>query len=417
MNVSSETNARRYPPSRPLLEVVRPNFFPGQSLSDRDLTALITWAEQRFRLEAACEDWGIACGLNVSIDPEDSAQILISHGYGVTATRQLCIVTQEDCACRDRSQCKCRERKDARAFCLSGASCHGGCNGVSGDVLIGPLMVTVKSTELAIFDLRLIPSECEKVHSLGLSVDGRRNCHPSRYSVSAAIECVRADEPSQTEDNQRESPAIQFLNHIPRDVIFPLSADDAMKIRKWIAKEAKKFPELLTVGPTLVKKDTTEEQITEILSWICFAIRRAGQCRNDSGKEAAIPLARIWARCNGSAYEVLFIDDSAPFRRSLCFPTPEFCLSDWIGRPFGYAREAALKSGLMLSYGKWVTPHDRTALSTFFSDESGLQDKQQPLLQLTAHCIGTHTVEDQFAARILGFSDKSESAADSTPTS
>lgn len=414
MGSTSRTGQRTAVP--PLLEIDRPNFFGGQALNDKDLSAILTWAEQRWRLEASCDDWGIACGLHVSIEPENSSQLLISHGYGITATRQLCIVTQEDCSCRDRSQCKCRERKDAKAFCLSGASCHGSCNATTDEISIGPLNVKVKSSELAIFDLRLIPSECEKGHSLGLSSDGRRNCQPSRYRVSAAIECVKAEEPSQTGDNRRESKAIQFLNRFPNDVCFPLSADGAVKIRKWITKEAKAFSELLTVGPSLVKVDTTEEQFTEILSWMCFAIRRAGQCRKESCKEAAIPLARVWARCNGSTYEVLFIDDTPPYRRSLCFPTQKFCLSDWIGRPFGHAAEAARKSGLELSYGEWESPKTLSELKTFFSGESELQ-KAKLQKQLTAHCIGTHCLEDQFAARILGFSNKSVGAAGSaTPT-
>src|SRR5262245_23322315 len=51
-----------------LPELLRPRFFPGQLLTDRDLSDLVSWVESRLRLERLREGWGVVCGLAVTAE-------------------------------------------------------------------------------------------------------------------------------------------------------------------------------------------------------------------------------------------------------------------------------------------------------------------------------------------------------------
>ena len=396
--MNHQSNADRYPPPKPLLDVIRPNFFPGQSLSDQDLMLLMTWAEQRWRLEAACDDWGIACGLHVSINPDDDSQVLISPGYGFNAARQLVVVSDADCGCGQQPDCQCRNKK-SKTFCLPEANCAG-CLQEDTLVPVGPLGVKVKTSELAIFDLRLAPHDCEQEHTLGLSTNGHRNCKPSRFKASAEVTArpvvysPPCDNPSAPEAN---SPATRFLarylpdaSHVPPpekpDASF--SPADIAKFRSWLEEDVRRFPEMLSLGLNLkdrLKKEITEAQLTEILGWLVFGLRRARSCKRTRSADTSIPLCRIWAKCLGAKYEILWIDESTPFRRSLDCGPRGFCVTDWIGESFKAAEHAARLAGGELAHQMWKAPESRADLMIFLKNEFSLSTT--PQFELTALCV------------------------------
>ncbi len=399
MNVSSETNARRYPPSRPLLEVVRPNFFPGQSLSDRDLTALITWAEQRFRLEAACEDWGIACGLHVSVGQGGKPHVRISPGYGFNAARDLCVVSATDCGCGKSSPCHCTDQKPS-IWCLptpNGKSC--GNNGSDDPVGVG--YSTVKPSELAVFDLWVQPCHVKQQHALGLADNGNRNCQPSRYRVSAAVSYEYVSYQNATGGTEAPedgiSPAMKFLDSFA-EVSPPKSGGtfavtDVLKIREILAAQAKEYPELFGVTPPdldgSIGKDLTEARLTEILSWLVFSLRRARHCCASNSKDQRIPLCRIWAKNLGQQYEVLWIDESAPYRRSLRCQPRAFRTCDWIGETFEAAQIAAKFAQVDLQmqatdFGTLATT--RTEIATWLKAEADISNSDS-VAKLLAICV------------------------------
>ncbi len=63
---------------------VQPRFFYGQLLTDQDLTALLAWTENKFRLTRFREGWGVVCGLDVHCDPERPGHVAVSPGYAVS---------------------------------------------------------------------------------------------------------------------------------------------------------------------------------------------------------------------------------------------------------------------------------------------------------------------------------------------
>ena len=63
--------------------LVQPRFFCGQLLTDRDLTALLTWTQDKFRLSRYRDGWGVVCGLNVSCDQENPGHVIVEPGYAL----------------------------------------------------------------------------------------------------------------------------------------------------------------------------------------------------------------------------------------------------------------------------------------------------------------------------------------------
>lgn len=61
----------------------RPNFFCGQLLTDQDLTAIVTWTQERLRLQRFKLGWGVVCGLEVTRGEQDG-HLVISPGYAVS---------------------------------------------------------------------------------------------------------------------------------------------------------------------------------------------------------------------------------------------------------------------------------------------------------------------------------------------
>ena len=51
--------------------LIRPNYFCGQTLTDRDLTALVEWARTRFGLVRYRLGWGVVCGLDITCSGPD----------------------------------------------------------------------------------------------------------------------------------------------------------------------------------------------------------------------------------------------------------------------------------------------------------------------------------------------------------
>jgi hypothetical protein len=62
--------------------VVLPRYFCGQLLTDADLTAGITWSQNKFRLGRRRDGWGVVCGLDVACGPEDG-MVTVRPGYAV----------------------------------------------------------------------------------------------------------------------------------------------------------------------------------------------------------------------------------------------------------------------------------------------------------------------------------------------
>ena len=76
MDSNRESTAAK--PELPML--VRPRFFAGQLLTDRDLTALEQWVHFRLGLVRHRHGWGVVCGLTVQFDPKDPGKLSVMAG-------------------------------------------------------------------------------------------------------------------------------------------------------------------------------------------------------------------------------------------------------------------------------------------------------------------------------------------------
>ena len=73
----------------------RPRFFCGQLLTDQDLSALVGWTQDKFRLNRFRDGWGVACGLEVRRNPKQVSQVLISPGYALDCCGEDIVVCKE----------------------------------------------------------------------------------------------------------------------------------------------------------------------------------------------------------------------------------------------------------------------------------------------------------------------------------
>ena len=79
-----------------------------------------------------------------------------------------------------------------------------------------------------------------------------------------------------------------------------------------------------------------------------------------ASETTTIPLARVWAQISRTAVEVLWIDESSPYRRSMRCDRSEFSLDDWRGKAFSDAEAAAARCGVTLN--KKEFPHNLDSL-------------------------------------------------------
>lgn len=416
-------NDQRQPPEKPLLDVIRPNFFPGQSLTDKDLTALMDWALARWRLEAVCDDWGVACGMHVSIDPDNPGQLLVSHGYGFTATRQLCVVPECD-----------GKRSDANR------QVPGRRVPITNDVL--NCMPSISDDELKklagahscepsairIFDVKAAPHDCVESRAIALAVDGQRHCEVSRVQETAHVYCCACNsEPS--ESNTSAEPGV---GEYFRRLLVKYSGlsgedstpapDDAMHFAAWLRAFIDKHPGLKV---NLTSEENVDEQkLTECLARMIFNLRRTTTCVSQSS-EKSIPLARVGVECRNGTLKVLWIDEGSPYRKTLRCGPRGFRPREWIGEPLDVVQRAADAVGVKIEGKDWVAPKNLAALKEFYELEAPLLRGDGLYEHNPIHAITLAQSGRGDRPIVIGYSSKSsdsigtdsQTATPKTPTS
>ena len=104
--------------------LLRPNFYGGQLLTDRDLKSLVDWVEGKSALQRFREGWGVACGLEVTCShkSKEEARVYVAEGYAVDCCGRdvvLCEPAWYDFKCEVLNDPCCRERKPDRRMGLS----------------------------------------------------------------------------------------------------------------------------------------------------------------------------------------------------------------------------------------------------------------------------------------------------------
>ena len=91
--------------------LLQPHFFCGQLLTDQDLNQLLDWTQEKFKLNRFRQGWGVVCGLEVRIHPEEAGHILVGPGYAVDNCGQDIIVSRDrsldlrDICPKEQSRC------------------------------------------------------------------------------------------------------------------------------------------------------------------------------------------------------------------------------------------------------------------------------------------------------------------------
>ncbi|SHF55917.1 hypothetical protein [Streptoalloteichus hindustanus] len=100
------------PVARTLHELARPLFFAGQMLTEDDLTALVTWVQDRLWLATLRQGWGVVRGLHLSA--AEAAKISVAPGCAVTPNGDDVVVPKAEV--KDLT-------KDLSSVCTTGLSC------------------------------------------------------------------------------------------------------------------------------------------------------------------------------------------------------------------------------------------------------------------------------------------------------
>jgi hypothetical protein len=308
-------------------QLLRPRFFPGQLLTDRNLTDIIGWVKSRFLLTRGENAWGIVCGMSVSKGKKDST-CEVSAGVAVDVAGNPIAFHDSDPAAWKTIELPLVASID-RDNCTN---IHAGST-TNDKYTIGPYE-NVTAKKWAVFDLSVcakdrdedpVPTPCGK----------DRKCQETRTRESGELHLTRVKWSELTQPTSSQSQpdrARVLLEQFENAYSTAYSATnttvalDVQEIRKWFLWKWNAEPELLRTYPGLphvVEQNPTAwfgnpANIAKLLTWLTDSLRREVQpCdfQAASCPANAVPLARIWAEAVGNYYHVRVIEDVSPLRR------------------------------------------------------------------------------------------------------
>ena len=307
--------------------LLRPEFFCGQLLTDRDMTALTAWLRARLRLTADRTGWGVVCGLAVVSDVRPPYRLTVWPGVAVSPCGQDILVvsdSQVDLAgavpdlgvpC-DRPASRERQQK-------------------------GP----VEAPTDCVVDVSVRYREEGCLPVLGL---GKGDCAPpascidSRMAEGYEIVCEAVEDPGSPPDDgwtgwkDGYDRVVALLDAAPTS--FP---DDATGAAEWLKDRWRetartRFPLLGEQISSWQDADTSEAGFAELLFWVtqdrilgyletpCLPAC-AATCCCDCGcgpSAPTVPLARVWLHNEDGTWVVTAVDDQPPFRHPLSTERP-----------------------------------------------------------------------------------------------
>jgi hypothetical protein len=342
--------------------LVQPRFFCGQLLTDQDLTALLAWTKGRLALSRYRHGWGVVCGLNVRIDPAQSAQLIVGPGYAVNCCGDDTLVCKDTPVNLARL---CQPDADPCAALRKPAT-----NDPPKTVPFGGFQIP--ESDLRVIDLYLNYSEqpSEPVTALGRGTCTQTApCEYSRnreaFSITPRIG-VRDSDPVKTAATnwvEQYEQCMDVIEQFQKSGI--QSGSNRDDVRRWLLSWIDKHPlnqfSFVRTWISDQSVDLNTEEITKILFWIvqdcrnsflqcdCFA------CHDDNG----VPLARVTlhlvtSAAGKSSCEIVQVDSYPPYRRPIhltCWPAPEgqVNLGRAIWQQLEEARSILAGLGLLLS--------------------------------------------------------------------
>jgi hypothetical protein len=288
----------------------RPRFFCGQLLTDQDLSAMVGWTQDKFRLNRFRDGWGVACGLEVRRNPKQPSQVLISPGYAL------------DCCGEDIVVCK-ETALDLQGACPS-EDCD--CDGSDGK--------TSQSQTDSVVDIFVSYKE-QQIRPKHAMVRG--DCPPVNNPCenSRTLETFQLSWRKAKDGDPAQAKADVWLNGYKTclDEICQLERlinSDKGKTQEVLLRWIKEYPlkQFVEVEEKLRSNNFNPNEILFHLMQDCRNAYLSCDCHGCDDHH--VPLARVHVRrgedeCGRPECRVVCIDPYPPYRRPLsrdCWPAP-----------------------------------------------------------------------------------------------
>jgi hypothetical protein len=313
-------------------DLVQPHFFCGQLLTDQDLTTLLRWAQDKFRLNRYRDGWGVVCGLSVHCDPKRDNHVIVTPGYALDCCGDDIVVSQETAV--DLSEA-CRKGSDPCSELTGGEAGEGTTASPESFTMLG---LSAPQGELRTVDLfiRYREVQSDPQTALGRSVCkevARCEYARTKEAFAFALECqpglVQTDPTKATTKHWKKgydscSEALStYLNKRDNEEL-PDSEAQKNWLLGWINNHPPQhfcFIRDWLCDPE--RDELTEHDIAAVLFLLvqdCRITYLSRECHDCLGN-AGVPLARIWLNLteeSGKPHcQVLHIDPYPPYRRLL----------------------------------------------------------------------------------------------------
>jgi hypothetical protein len=341
--------------------LIRPNFFCGQLLTDRDLKVFVDWCLAKSALQRFREGWGVVCGLETTCSHMDKEhnRIYVGQGYAVDCCGRDIVVCEPiwyDFQCDTISDPCCLEKKPSASSSPAPKRTH-----PAGASHLG----SIPFEDLRAFDLCLVSDE---QMSGGQRAMVRGNCAPmndcqfTRVKETGKLVAKEKIDPfapvsspnANTYRQKLHDVAEEVRNHknSPLELLTFLSGQlhTFCFIEEWLCKLSRQSSGSLN-------KDWFDKILPYILQdfrnhyFLCSCV----SCEGNSCEGDGVPLSRVWIwdrkDANCKMCQVVYIDSHSPHRRPLsraCYTTEPGCLD--VSRYIWRDKEEALKELQQLGY-------------------------------------------------------------------
>ena len=287
--------------------LIRPKFFPGQLLTEKDLQTLVTWTQQKTALQRFRMGYGVADGLALTMRTDRPTELVLSAGYAVDAAgRDLFVPKPHTESVADLVEL------------LTVDPCDDEKKMVWDIGAVHPVDVFLKYNE------RLSDPQT----MLGSGTVGRgAQCEYSRVHEGCVVRFrlpEGADDPLLRAAKQFEKRYQRTSNVVEafRKRFDPVDSADSDKMKEWLLGAYRKqhthfgFLERLICGDGA----GTEQWAVEVLFWIVMS-RRGALVANWREREHGVRIGRIYLRSvqvgDKATGHIEVIDTAPPFRRPL----------------------------------------------------------------------------------------------------
>jgi hypothetical protein len=316
--------------------LIRPNFFCGQLLTDRDLKVFVDWVSAKSALQRFREGWGVVCGLETTCSHKDMEhnRVYVGEGYAVDCCGRDIVVCEPiwyDFQCDAVSDPCCREKKVNPSYrpTISQRTPP------PGTAVLG----SIPWEELRAFELCLVSDE---QMSGGQRAMVRGNCAPmddcqfTRVKETGKLVAKEVADPfapavSHNVDVYRQKlrafwEAVQSNSATPLSLLTFLAGTlhSFCFIEDWLCSlSAQTGPNWrLSVIPYIIQDFRNHY-------FLCSCVSCVGNPCDGDG----VPLSRVWIwdrrDANCKMCKVVYIESQPPYRRPLsraCRPTEPGCL-------------------------------------------------------------------------------------------